>query len=86
MVNDNLTVQTADGMKMDAYVAYPSSGRGPAIVVIQEIFGVNPWLRKIADWLASEGYIAVAPDLFHRMEANVQLTDQSILVLRTFRC
>jgi carboxymethylenebutenolidase len=77
MASDKITVTTADGKSMDAYVAKPESGQGPAVVVIQEIFGVNEWLRGIADWLAQQGYLAVAPDLFHRMEPNVQLTDKT---------
>jgi carboxymethylenebutenolidase len=77
MASDRLTVSTRDGKQMDAYVSTPASGQGPAVVVIQEIFGVNEWLRGICDWLAKAGFISVAPDLFHRLERNVQLTDKT---------
>lgn len=72
-----ITVKSADGDSFDAYVAKPAGGHGPAVVVIQEIFGVNANLRAISDKLASQGFIAVAPDLFWRQERRVDLTDQS---------
>ncbi|MCK8786368.1 dienelactone hydrolase family protein [Roseomonas sp. NAR14] len=61
-----------------AYVATPE-GKDPAgaVVVIQEIFGVNESMRKICDWVADLGFIAVCPDLFWRIEPGVQLTDGS---------
>jgi carboxymethylenebutenolidase len=63
--------------KMGAYLAKPVSGRGPGIVVIQEIFGVNQVMRDLADGFAASGYFALAPDLFWRLEAGVQLTDKT---------
>lgn len=59
------------------YLASPGSGRGPGIVVIQEIFGVNQVMRDIADGLSSRGFFAVVPDLFWRIEPNIELTDKS---------
>jgi carboxymethylenebutenolidase len=59
------------------YLASPTSGGGPGIVVIQEIFGVNQVMRDIADGLASHGYFALVPDLFWRLEPGVQLTDKT---------
>lgn len=61
----------------DAYLARPSGAAKGGVVVIQEIFGVNGDIKETADWLASEGYIALAPDLFWRQERNVSLTDSS---------
>jgi carboxymethylenebutenolidase len=46
-------------------------------VVIQEIFGVNAWVRSVTDGLAAQGFFALAPDLFWRIERNVQLTDKT---------
>lgn len=69
-------IQTTDGT-FDAYVAKPESGKGPAVLVIQEIFGVNQVMRDIADGYAEAGYFAIAPDLFWRIEPNIQLTDKS---------
>jgi carboxymethylenebutenolidase len=59
----------------DAYLAEPEGGAGPrgAIVVIQEIFGVNEGIRRKCDKWAREGYLALAPDLFWRLEPGVEL-------------
>jgi len=59
------------------YLATPDTGKGPGIVVIQEIFGVNKVMRDICDGLAREGFVALCPDLFWRLEPGIQLTDQS---------
>lgn len=71
------TIKARDG-QFDAYVACPD-GPGPfaGVVVLQEIFGVNAVVRGICDWLANEGYLAVAPDLFWRIERNIDITDQT---------
>lgn len=60
-----------------AYVSKPHSGSGPAIVAIQEIFGVNAGMRQICDDLAEKGYIAICPDLFWRQEPGVDITDKT---------
>jgi len=66
----------ADGGAFDAYLARPAQDNpAPGIVVIQEIFGVNPNIKGVADWLAGEGYCALALDLFWRLERNVSITD-----------
>ncbi len=77
MVGDWISINSADGKTFKAYRSAPVSTPSAAVLVIQEIFGVNPWLRSVADWLAQNGYLAVAPDLFHRQEPNVELTDKS---------
>lgn len=60
-----------------AYVARPAGRAKAAVVVIQEIFGVNAVMRGKADWLAGEGFLAVSPDLFWRIEPGIDITDQS---------
>jgi carboxymethylenebutenolidase len=71
------TITTADG-SFDAYEARPEgAGPFPAVVVIQEIFGVNAVMRETCDWLATQGYLAVCPDLFWRIEPGIDITDQS---------
>lgn len=72
-------ISLASGETMAAYVAYPKNPDAPApvVVVIQEIFGVNEGIRGKCEWLASEGFIAVAPDLFFRLEPGVELTDKT---------
>lgn len=72
----DIKIPTADG-SFSAYLAKPASGRGPGIVVIQEIFGVNKVMRDIADGFAASGYFALCPDLFWRQEPGIQLTDQT---------
>lgn len=60
-----------------AYMAKPAGAPKAAVVAIQEIFGVNAVMRGKADWLASQGFLAIAPDLFWRLEKDVDITDQS---------
>ena len=61
------------GGGMTGYLAVPASGSGPGIVLLQEIFGVNGHMRDVADLWAEEGYVVLAPDLFHAMEQRVEL-------------
>jgi carboxymethylenebutenolidase len=68
-----MRITAADGAKFSAYVAVPASGSGPAIVLLQEIFGVNAYIRGVADRYAEEGYVVLAPDIFHRLEPDVEL-------------
>lgn len=60
-----------------AFVAEPQGSPRGAVVVIQEIFGVNEGVRGKCAWLAKEGYLAIAPDLFWRLEPGVELTDKT---------
>ena len=68
-----ITLTAADGTQVPAYVAQPAAAAKAAVVVIQEIFGVNTHIREVADAYASEGYLAIAPAMFHRVQANVEL-------------
>jgi carboxymethylenebutenolidase len=72
-----ITINAFDGGAFDAYLALPSGGRGPGIVLLQEIFGVNADMRSIADWYAARGFVVLCPDLFWRQEPGIQLTDQT---------
>jgi len=67
----NLT--SADGQSIPAYVARPAGNPRGAVVVLQEIFGVNAHIRAVADGYAADGYLAVAPPTFHRAKAGVEL-------------
>ena len=67
------TIKSFDGGEFDAYLALPASGYGPGILVLQEIFGVNKFLRDVSDWYAAHGFVAICPDLFWRQEPGVQL-------------
>src|SRR3954469_24134467 len=76
MSGAEITIKSPDGSFM-GYLAKPSAGQGPGIVVIQEIFGANKVVRDIADGLAARGFFALAPDLFWRLQPRVQLTDKT---------
>lgn len=75
-MGETITIKTDDGT-FSAYVARPSAAKAPAVVVIQEIFGVNQVMRDITDGLAGQGYLAICPDLFWRIEPGIDITDQS---------
>lgn len=72
-----LTIQTADGDSFSSYLALPAKTPAPAVLVIQEIFGVNQVMRDTCDWLASAGYLACCPDLFWRIEPGIDITDRT---------
>jgi len=71
-LNDSIPTLEGDA-SFGAYVAKPEGTPRAAIIVIQEIFGVNPGIRQKCDKLAAQGYLAVAPDLFWRIEPGIQL-------------
>jgi len=73
MKGEFIDLTTIDGQPLRAYRALPTAGHGPAVVVLQEIFGVNVAMRSVADDLAEQGYVALVPDLFWRLESGVQL-------------
>lgn len=66
VTSSTVRLNTSDG-KMDAYVAHPKDGGGyPGVIVIQEAFGINDHIQKVTQRIAAEGYVAIAPDIFHR--------------------
>lgn len=85
-MGQNITLTASDGFKLGAYRADPTSSPKGAIVVIQEIFGVNSHIRNICDRLANEGYVAVAPAIFDRIEPNFQsgYSPDEVAVARKF--
>ncbi len=68
-----ITLTASDGFSFPAYVAEPAGTPKGAVVVLQEIFGVNSHIRSVADGYAAEGYLAVAPATFHRAKPGVEL-------------
>ena len=68
-----VTLKAADGHSFEAYVAEPKGAPRGAIVVIQEIFGVNSHIRSVCDGYAADGYRVVAPALFDRAERGVDI-------------
>src|ERR1700690_79137 len=72
-MKDRITIEGRDGA-FGAYIARPKALRAPAVIVLQELFGVNDDIRKTCDELAAQGFIGVAPDLFWRQEPGVDLS------------
>lgn len=76
MAGKDISIKGPDG-SFSVYLAAPATGRGPGVIIIQEIFGVNSVVRAICDGHAAVGRFALAPDLFWRLEPRVQLTDKT---------
>lgn len=72
-MGENILVESDDGFQLGAYVAEPDGSCIGAVVVIQEIFGVNQHIKEVADGYASEGYYAIAPKLFDRVTQDIEL-------------
>ena len=85
-MGSTVTLTAADGHTFSAYKAGPSDAKA-GIVVIQEIFGVNHHIRAMADKLAAEGFLVIAPALFDRAERGVELgyTGDDVAAGRTLR-
>jgi len=71
-MKDHITIEGHEGA-FNAYIARPRTMGAPAVVVLQELFGVNVDIRKHCDELAEQGYLALAPDLYWRQEPGVDL-------------
>jgi carboxymethylenebutenolidase len=86
-MGEKITLTARDGHTLSAYKAVPDGNAKGGLVVIQEIFGVNNHMRRVADGFAHEGYLCIAPALFDRAQANVQLgySEQDIAAGRDIR-
>jgi len=74
-MGQTIQIDTEDG-RFTGYLATPAAGKGPGIVLCQEIFGVNATMRAVADYYAEEGYTVLVPDLFWRIAPGIELTDR----------
>jgi carboxymethylenebutenolidase len=85
-MGQDITLTASDGFQLGGYRADPAAPGKGAIVVIQEIFGVNHHIRSICDRLAAEGYVAIAPSIFDRTERNFQsgYSPDEVAVARKF--
>ena len=85
-MGQTVTLTASDDFKLGGYRADPASAPKGAIVVIQEIFGVNSHIRNICDRFAKEGYVALAPAIFDRMQPDFQsgYTPEEVAVARKF--
>ncbi|MFP5207532.1 MAG: dienelactone hydrolase family protein [Acidobacteriota bacterium] len=72
-MSEHISLRAGDGQTLDAYVARPEGAPIAGLVVVQEIFGVNSHIRRVADGYARDGFLAVAPALFDRIEPGVEL-------------
>lgn len=68
-----IEIDAGGGERYDGYLALPRAGKGPGVIIVQEIFGVNAHIRSVAEQFALAGYVALAPDLFWREERRVEL-------------
>src|SRR5579864_540552 len=72
-MGSKIKLKAADGHELDAYLAESSSPARGAIVLIQEIFGLNSHIRSVADDYATQGFHVIAPALFDRVQPNLEL-------------
>jgi carboxymethylenebutenolidase len=68
-------LRTADGGEFSGYAAVPDAGSGPGLLIVQEIFGISPYIRSVCDRVADLGYVALAPDLYWRIESGVAIDE-----------
>ncbi|MBI5276844.1 MAG: dienelactone hydrolase family protein [Burkholderiales bacterium] len=73
MMTSWVSVAAGNGQQYDAYLALPPAGKGPGIVLFQEIFGVNAHIQGVAEQYAQDGFVVLAPDLFWRQQRRVEL-------------
>lgn len=68
-----IEIDAGSGERYDGYLALPRAGKGPGVIIVQEIFGVNAHIRSVAEQYALAGYVVLAPDIFWRSERRVEL-------------
>jgi len=87
MSGNDVPIGAHDGGEFTGYLALPKAAKAPGVVIIQEIFGVNDHIREVVDEYAAKGYVAIAPDMFWRIEPNVRLgyTGDDVQKARSFR-
>jgi len=81
-----LTLTSSDGFQLAAYLAQPAGKPRGAMIVVQEIFGINRHIRGVADGYAADGYVSIAPAFFDRVQPGLDLgyTPQDVEVGRSF--
>ncbi|MBU6454975.1 MAG: dienelactone hydrolase family protein [Cyanobacteria bacterium REEB67] len=73
MAGSKIDIKTSTGTGMTGYLALPEAPRGPGLLLVQEIFGVNSHIRDVADLYAAAGFVVLAPDAFWRQQPGVEL-------------
>ena len=74
----------ANGGTADGYLATPSSGKGPGVIVIQEWWGLTDQIKGVADMFAREGFVALAPDFYHGKGAKIGEPDKAQKLMMEF--
>lgn len=74
MTHEMISIENPENGNFKGYLSLPTSGKGPGLVMLQEIFGVNSSMRATADHFAKKGYTVLVPDLFWRLDPGVQLS------------
>ena len=85
-MGERLTLTAEDGHRFTAYQARPAGTPRGALVVIQEIFGVNHHIRNVTDRFAADGYLALAPALFDRVEPGTRPATRPTTSIRAGPC
>ena len=74
MTATSVRIRAKDGGDFEAWLAVPATtGRGPGLIVLAEIYNANPWVRSVVDRYAAEGYVVIAPDLYWRQAPGAYL-------------
>ena len=73
MAGQTIDIKADSGTGFTGYLALPEAKKGPGILLVQEIFGLNSHIREVADLYAAAGFVVLAPDVFWRVEPHVQL-------------
>lgn len=79
-----ISLRASDEHELGAYVAEPSGTPKGAVVIVQEIFGVNPHIKRVVDSYAAQGYYAIAPALFDRFKRDIELTYSGLDMAEAF--
>jgi carboxymethylenebutenolidase len=72
-MGNKIKLTASDGFQLDAYTATPTSPAKAGLVIIQEIFGINPHIQSVADRFAKEGFLSIAPAIFDRVRPGIEL-------------
>jgi carboxymethylenebutenolidase len=69
-------IRAGDGGELAGHLVLPDSGAGPGLLILQEIFGLSPYIREVCERVAGLGYVALAPDLYWRIEPGVAIDER----------
>lgn len=73
----DITVTASDGGTFNAYLSKPKKTPAPAVIILQEVYGVNRFIKRISDYWASQGFLVASPDVYWRMEPGIVLDPET---------